>query len=295
MIVFSSVTKAYGGRTVLDDISFRIDPGEFVCLTGISGAGKSTVINLLIRADVPTRGTVEVDGVDLARLQPSVLQLYRRRTGVVFQDYKLLGDRTVYENVAFAMEVCGDDDSEIAKQVPALLARIGLPGREKAFPRQLSGGERARVALARALVHRPMILIADEPTGNIDPKQSLQILALLKQVHAEGTTIVLASHDQTIIDALQTRVMRLEGGKIVRDAVGGYDAVMTQPLKSPLVPAKHKIFDQMAHDVVKEAPAVAASSFDTSQQKIEAPLVIQPKKDDDKKAGGPGRIKPIAI
>lgn len=290
MIVFSSVVKKYGQRSVLDGIDLRIDPGEFVCLTGVSGAGKSTVINLLIRADTPTSGTIEIDGVDLAKLPPSVLQLYRRRTGVVFQDYKLLADRTVYENVAFAMEVCGDDDADIRREVPLLLSRIGLPGRETSFPRQLSGGERARVALARALVHRPKILIADEPTGNIDPKQSLMIVELLKQVHAGGTTVILATHDQTIVDALCTRVIRLDGGKITRDAIGGYDDALAKPAPTK-VASKHKIFDQgtQAHE---SAPSIAAQQEKTAEAQPDPTSV--PVKNDDKKSG-PGKIKPIAI
>lgn len=243
MIVFTSLTKKFGDRLVLDQLSFRIDPGEFVCVTGPSGAGKSTVIHLLIRAEVPTEGSVEVDGVDLAQLPPSVLQLYRRRTGVVFQDYKLLSDRTVYENVAFAMEVCGDDDADIAKRVLEILRQMGLDQRMDAFPRELSGGEKARVALARALVHHPMIVIADEPTGNIDPKQSMIILKLLQEVHAQGTTVILASHDQQIIDALQTRVIRLENGKIIRDSVGGYESGSKQ-MTSIHEARKHKIFEK---------------------------------------------------
>lgn len=283
MIVFSSVVKSYAGRMVLDHVNFRVDPGEFVCLTGPSGAGKSTIINLLIRADVPTEGTVEIDGADIAKIPPSILQLYRRRTGVVFQDYKLLADRTVQENVAFAMEVCGDSDAQISKRVPVLLERIGLRDRATAFPRQLSGGERARVALARALVHQPMILLADEPTGNIDPTQSLEIVELLKKVHASGTTIVLASHDQAIIDALQTRVIRLDAGKIVRDAIGGYDAGAHRAQVTH-IPAKHKIFDQHQHDKKDEAAVsgVAPSPAAT----------VKPEPDEGKKGG---KIKPIAI
>ncbi len=224
MIVFSSVTKEYRGRPVLSDLSFSITPGEFVCVTGPSGAGKSTLIHLLIRAELPTSGTIEVDGADLAKLPVPILQMYRRRTGVLFQDYKLLADRTVAENVSFALEVCGESDEVIAERVKTVLEELKLTGQANAFPSELSGGEKTRAALARALVHEPSILIADEPTGNIDPDQSMEILTLLKAVNAKGTTVVLASHDKLVVDALSVRVLRLEGGALVRDDVGGYVA-----------------------------------------------------------------------
>lgn len=285
MIVVTSVTKYFGERPVLDHVSLRIEPGEFVCITGPSGAGKSTFIHMLIRAEVPSEGMVEVDGVDLSSVPPSVLQLYRRRTGVVFQDTKLLSDRTVYENVAFAMEVCGDDDTLIAERVPELLREVNLFDRADAFPRELSGGEKARAALARALVHRPMIVIADEPTGNIDPRQSLIIVELLKKANAAGATVILASHDRQIVDALQTRVICLEGGKVIRDSVGGYDA--GAPSRMPVSdPRKHQIFE---------------SSVETSKQgePLASPVLDQPavgnKVGGKTSDGTSGRIRPIAI
>ncbi len=224
MIVFHNVTKEFEDRTVLDNVKFKIDPGEFVCITGPSGAGKSTIIHMLIRAELPTTGTIEVDGADITQLPSPLLQLYRRRTGIVFQDYKLLADRTVYENVAFAMEACGEKDETIATRVVEVLEALGISERTNAFPRELSGGEKTRVALARAIVNRPSILIADEPTGNIDPDQSIAILRLLREIHSQGTTVILATHDKLIVDALGVRVLRLEGGKLVRDSVGGYVA-----------------------------------------------------------------------
>lgn len=222
MIAFSSVTKKFHGLTVLDNISFCVQPGEFVCLTGPSGAGKSTIVHLLIRAELPTSGVIEVDGADLSSLPRPILQMYRRNMGVLFQDYKLLADRTVQENIGFALEVSDVPDSEIASRVEELLKRLHLSSRRHAFPNELSGGEKTRTALARALAGRPSILIADEPTGNIDPDQSMEILEILKQVNAEGATVVLASHDQRVIDSLHVRVLRLENGKLVRDSVGGY-------------------------------------------------------------------------
>ena len=223
MITFTGVSKVFGGREILSDLSFQIHPGEFVCLTGPSGAGKSTIIHLLIRAELPTKGVIEVDGADLAHLPPSILQLYRQRTGVVFQDYKLLSDRTVEENIAFALEVCGVPDEAIDERVAEVITRFELTERADAFPHELSGGEKTRVALARALVHHPTILIADEPTGNIDPHQAQRILRHLQLIHKEGTTIILGTHDKTIVDMLGTRVLRLENGKIVRDSIGDYE------------------------------------------------------------------------
>ncbi len=236
MIVFSSVTKQYGELTVLDDVSFQIQPGEFVCLTGPSGAGKSTIVHLLIRAEVPTDGSIEVDGADIAQLPVSVLQMYRRKTGVLFQDYRLLSDRTVAENIAFALEVCDVPDSEIAPRVSELLDRLKLTERRDAFPNELSGGEKTRTALARALANRPNILIADEPTGNIDPAQSMEILKLLKEVNREGTTVILASHDEHVVDSVQGRVIRLEQGKVVRNSLGGYstEAPRSAPASAPV-------------------------------------------------------------
>lgn len=224
MIDFKRVTKAYDGRDAVTDLSFQINPGEFVCLTGPSGAGKSTIVHLLIRAELPTSGVIEVDGADIAKLPPSVLQLYRRRTGVVFQDYKLLPDRTVEENVAFALEVCGEPDDVVASRTAEVLQKLEMTERADAFPHQLSGGEKTRAALARALVHKPSILIADEPTGNIDPLQSMRIVKFLQAIHAEGTTVILATHDKLVVDALGVRVLRLENGKVVRDSVGGYES-----------------------------------------------------------------------
>ncbi len=322
MIVFTDVSKSFGGRTVIDKASFSITPGEFVCVTGPSGAGKSTIIHLLIRAEAPTGGRIDVDGVDLAKLSPAILQMYRRRMGVLFQDYKLLNDRTLYENVAFALEVCGESDEVIAERVPAVLKRVGLTGREDAFPSQLSGGEKARAGLARALVHKPMIVVADEPTGNIDPRQSMDMLKLLREIHAEGTTVILASHDQLMIDALQTRVLRLEGGKIVRDSVGGYDT--GTPVPKPIV-RKHEIFDHQrkasgtkpepvthttnghAHKKntaaepealkpVIEAENPAAPLDAVEQPKAAEPVPVVPAEPGDAdQAKKTGRIKPIAI
>lgn len=267
MITFDAVSKSYGKRTVLSDVSFTINPGEFVCVTGPSGAGKTTLVHLFIRAEVPSSGKVLVDGKDVATLPRSILQLYRRRTGVVFQDYKLLADRTVGQNIAFAMEACGDSSADIAKRVPAMLERVGLHGHQDSYPNELSGGEKARATLARALVHNPMIVIADEPTGNIDPQQSMEILNLLKEVHADGVTVILATHDMDLVDALQTRVLRIEDGKLVRDAVGGYEKGKAQSASGK--DEEHKIFEK---PVAKSTGSKASKSSSKS-----------------------GKIKPISI
>ncbi len=223
MIVFKNVTKKYGGREVLSAVSFRIEPRQFVCVTGPSGAGKSTIIRLLIGAESTTSGAVEVDGANLRSVPPAAMQLYRRRVGVMFQDDKLLENRTVWENIAYPLEVCGTSTALIRKRVPLILKRMDLTARAHALPRELSGGERARTALARAIVHHPAILLADEPTGNVDPKQSMAVLELLRDINRSGTTVILATHDTVLVDILHTRVIRLDSGKVIRDSIGGYE------------------------------------------------------------------------
>lgn len=222
MIVLKNVTKAFSRRKVLDDISITVDPGEFVCLTGSSGAGKSTLMHILAGAETATAGTVEVDGVDLRIVPPMALRIFRRRVGVVFQDYKLLPHKTVAQNIAFPLEVCGATDVQIEGRVNELLKQMKLTKVANSLPRELSGGEQARAAIARAIVHSPYILLADEPTGNLDPAQSLQILKLFKAIHNEGTTVVIATHDSGLVDALNVRVIELEDGSVVRDSPGGY-------------------------------------------------------------------------
>lgn len=222
MIELKAVSKLYGKAKVLNDISFRIDPNEFVCITGPSGAGKSTLLHLLTGAENITRGKIEVDGVDLKLIPPMALQMFRRKLGIVFQDYKLLNNRTVAENIAFPLEVCGVSDDDIDKRVRTVLSRVGLSKYAHTMPHTLSGGEKARVAIGRAIIHDPMIILADEPTGNVDPNQSLQIMKLFKEIHDSGTTIVIATHDSGLVDALKPRVIQLNDGEIVRDSIGTY-------------------------------------------------------------------------
>ena len=218
MIVLDNVTKAYAkGTHALNGISLHIDKGEFVFITGSSGAGKSTLIKLLLKELEPTSGSIKVNGINLGRMKNRAIPRYRRMLGVVFQDFRLLKDRNVYDNIAFAQRVIITPTKKIRKNVPAMLSLVGLAEKYKSFPRQLSGGEQQRVALARALVNSPEILLADEPTGNLDPKNSKEIMRLLEIVNERGTTVVVVTHNQEIVDEMKKRVIVLDKGVIVRD------------------------------------------------------------------------------
>lgn len=221
MINFDKVSMIYkSGTEALHGISFHIDPGEFVFITGKSGSGKSTIIKLLMREEKPTSGDIFVNGYDLYNLSRYDLPHYRRRLGVVFQDCRLLMNKTVYQNIEFAMEIVGESNRTIKQVVPRLLHMVDLQGKEKSFPDELAGGEQARVALARAIANNPDILIADEPTGNLDPKTSIEIVDLLYKVNQLGTTVLVVTHDTRIVDRLQQRVIRLQGGNILSDTEG---------------------------------------------------------------------------
>jgi len=216
MISFKNVSKEFGAHLVLDDVSFDIASNEFVILTGPSGAGKSTLIALLIGAERPTRGTVEVDDMHISEMNTDTLQLYRRRIGVVYQDYKLLPKKTVFENVAFAMEACNEPDEVILERVPEVLEKVGLLTFKDKFPDELSGGEKQRLAIARALVHDPKLIIADEPTGNLDEENAKGIIHLLKKLHKEGVTVLLTSHNPMVQRMVKARSLNLEAGRIVK-------------------------------------------------------------------------------
>ena len=221
LIQLVDVTVTYpNGKTALDDVDLEIRRGDFVFLVGPSGAGKSTLIRLLIREQVASKGRVNLAGRDLARVSRSQVHRLRRRIGVVFQDFRLLPNKTVRENVAFALEVTGTPRAEIHRRVPRLLALVGLEEQAEQLPTELSGGEQQRAAIARALVHDPAILIADEPTGNLDPVTGWEIVQLLLEINALGTTLVMATNNQEIVTALRRRVVALEAGRIVRDEVG---------------------------------------------------------------------------
>ncbi len=225
MINFQSVSKIYRVNshtsTALEDISFDIAPGEFVSLVGRSGAGKSTVIRLLIGEEKPTKGKVIVSSHDVNKLKSSELPHLRRHIGVIFQDFRLLTNKTAYENVAFALEAAGRPQIEIEEFVPQALGMVGLTDKMHNFPSELSGGEKQRVAIARAMINHPDVLIADEPTGNLDPFNTSEIIKLLLRINELGTVVILATHNKEIIDELKKRVISLEKGKIVKDEEKG--------------------------------------------------------------------------
>jgi len=216
------VTKIYsGGHVALQDITVKIQKGEFVFIVGPSGAGKSTFIKLLIREEMPTKGQIFFNGKNITRMRHSQVPFLRRRIGVVFQDFRLLPQKTVYENVAFAMEVIEAPFREIKKRVPKVLEMVGLSHKMNAKPHELSGGEQQRVSLARALVNNPDVIIADEPTGNLDPDTSWEIIKLLNEINMSGTTLIVATHAKDIVNAMRKRVLQLDSGKLVRDEERG--------------------------------------------------------------------------
>lgn len=224
IIVLDKVSKSYAtGAPALNGISLTIKQGEFVFIVGDSGSGKSTLIKLLLRELLPTSGDLYVNGQSLVDLKRRNVPKYRRNLGVVFQDFRLLKDRNVYENVAFAQRIIQVPTREIRKNVPSILSVVGLAGKYKAKPRQLSGGEQQRVALARALINRPPILLCDEPTGNLDPKNSWEIMKLLEQINKKGTTVLVVTHNREIVNEMQKRVITMKKGIIVSDEEkGGY-------------------------------------------------------------------------
>jgi cell division transport system ATP-binding protein len=222
VIKFQKVSKVYEPNIVaLNNVSFQIGPKEFVSLVGKSGAGKTTLLKLLLAEEQPSQGKVFLDRQDVHQIEKSMLCLLRRRIGFVFQDYKLLPSKTTYENVAYALEAVGATDEQISRDVPEVLAIVGLTDRADNFPVELSGGEKQRAAIARALVHRPDVILADEPTGNLDPYNTSGIMRLLISINEIGTTIVLATHNKEVINSLGKRVITLEEGKIIRDEERG--------------------------------------------------------------------------
>ena len=224
MIYFDKVTKIYQDRIkVVDDVSLTIEPEEFVSIVGHSGAGKTTLIKMFLAEEYPSDGHIFFESVDINKIKKNHINKYRQRVGVVFQDFRLLGNRTAYENVAFAMEAAGKTDEEIASDVPHVLKLVDLGDKIYSFPRELSGGEQQRVAIARAIVNQPDVLVADEPTGNLDPDNASDIIDILQKINELGTTVLLTTHNKAIIDKLgRKRVITMEAGKVVRDKKGGY-------------------------------------------------------------------------
>ncbi|MBO1900814.1 cell division ATP-binding protein FtsE [Leucobacter weissii] len=232
MILFEDVTKKYRGtqRPALDGVSMNVERGEFVFIVGASGSGKSTCLRLILREESQSQGELHVLGQDLSRISTRKVPYFRRNLGVVFQDFRLLTNKTVYDNVAFSLQVIGKSRGFIQEAVPDTLRMVGLEGKAKRYPHELSGGEQQRVGIARAIVNKPAILLADEPTGNLDPATSLGIMQLLRAINASGTTVVMATHEATFVDIMQQRVIELSQGVVVRDEQsGGYGDTASIP------------------------------------------------------------------
>lgn len=223
VIRFENVSKQYknSNRPALTDINLDVDQGEFVFLVGSSGSGKSSLLRLLLKEEVPTTGTVSIDGLNVGKLSNRKVPALRRTLGIVFQDFRLLPSKSVFDNVAFGMEVIGKGRKEILERVPEVIDLVGLDGKEDRLPSELSGGEQQRVALARAFINQPKILLADEPTGNLDPSTSVGIMKLLDRINRTGTTILMATHDVAIVDQMRKRIVQLEQGNIIRDQQRG--------------------------------------------------------------------------
>lgn len=221
MIVFDSIVKKFGSTLALDNISLHIKQGEFIFIVGPSGAGKSTLLRLLTRELLPTDGKIMVSGTDITKIKDSDVPHLRKKVGVVFQDFKLLDDRTVFENVALTLEVRGKSDEEIQKTVEHTLKLVEIWDKRNLFPRQLSGGEAQRTAIARAIVGKPDIVLADEPTGDLDPKTAWGVIQLLNEINSWGTTVLMATHNQEIVNTLKRRVVVIKNGKIVKDQKEG--------------------------------------------------------------------------
>ena len=226
MIEFKNVSKVYDtGTEAVHNANFKIDKGEFVFLVGSSGSGKSTLIKLILKEEEPTKGNIIINGKDTTFLKPKRVPFLRRSMGVVFQDFRLLPEKTVYENVAFAMYIVKATPRHIKRQVPMVLSLVGLSAKAKMYPNELSGGEQQRVALARALVNNPSMIIADEPTGNLDQDTAWEIMNLLNDINLRGTTVVMATHAKNIVDEMNKRVIHIDKGNIISDRKGGYEEV----------------------------------------------------------------------
>jgi cell division transport system ATP-binding protein len=225
VIYFNNVTKDYNGTVALDDVTFTVAAGEFVSIVGHSGAGKTTLTKMVLAEDIPTEGTVFFESINVHKLKNKDLTDLRRRIGIVFQDFRLLPNKTAYENIAFAMEAVGKTDEEIKSDVPHVLELVDLDKKIHHFPRQMSGGEQQRLAIARAIINQPELIIADEPTGNLDPVNTHEIVQILKKINDLGTTVILTTHNRGVIDAVAKRVITMENGKVIRDSKDGKYAI----------------------------------------------------------------------
>lgn len=275
MILLDNVTKQYPGdpRPALDHVSLHIEPNEFVFLVGKSGAGKSTLMKMITKEELPDSGKIVIGGIDLDYVKKRYIPHYRRRLGVVFQDFKLLPGRTVYENVAFALEIAGMSNTEIEHTVPKVLELVGLAGKEKKFPRHLSGGEQQRVSIARSVARQPKILIADEPTGNLDKLTRQEIIDLLQKINDFGTTVLVTTHDENIVNNLQKRVITLKDGQIISDQKnhGIYQLSATPDLSDVQPTQSPRVVRTMSH--APEKPASSATKPSTEKPIIEKPAV----------------------
>ncbi len=221
MIYFDKVTKKYGETAALEEVTLSVAPKEFISIVGHSGAGKTTLLKLLLAEERPTDGAVFFESIDVNNLPSAALHFYRRRIGMVFQDFRLIPNKTAYENIAFAMEAIGRTDSEIKSDVPYILELVNLADKGHNFPSQLSGGEKQRIAIGRAIVNQPDIIVADEPTGNLDPINAYEVVEILKKINELGTTIVITTHNKGVVDAIGKRVITIDRGKVVRDDADG--------------------------------------------------------------------------
>jgi cell division transport system ATP-binding protein len=221
MIYFDKVTKKYGETAALEEVTLSVAPKEFISIVGHSGAGKTTLLKLLLAEERPSEGSVFFESVDVNNLPSSALHFYRRRIGMVFQDFRLIPNKTAYENIAFAMEAVGRTDEEIKSDVPYILELVNLSDKAHNFPNQLSGGEKQRIAIGRAIVNQPDIIVADEPTGNLDPINAYEVVEILKKINELGTTVVITTHNKGVVDAIGKRVITIDRGKVVRDDAQG--------------------------------------------------------------------------
>ena len=236
MLLFDKVSKKYNENiTALEDVGFKVDDGEFLFLVGPSGAGKTTLLRLLIREETPTSGSIFFKEIEVPKIPSKLLPTYRQKLGIVFQDIKLLANKTLEENINFALDILGKEDKEIKETTDYLLETVGLQDRRDLFPQQLSGGEQQRGAIAIALANNPELFVADEPTGNLDPDNAFQVLEILKKINKGGTTVMVISHDREIVNQMKTRVLRMDKGKIISDTKGDYDTV-----KAPKVTHEEK-------------------------------------------------------
>lgn len=272
MIQYQDVSKKYGGDIVaVEDLNFQVEEGEFLFLVGSSGSGKTTVIRLLIKEENPTSGKIYFEDSEVTNLRRQHIYNLRRKVGVIFQDFKLIPELTAYENISFAMEAAGKSDSEIEEKVPYLLEIVGLENRFKSFPYQLSGGEKQRVAIARAMANNPKLLIADEPTGNLDPDSAWDILQILSKINSWGTTVIMSTHESDFVNALHKRVIKLEGGRIVRDdSQGNYFEDLDE--------YSIKILEKDTLDKTGESITLDTTAEDEEiEDSKEEPVVKQPK------------------